>query len=182
MILEGLRVPQLVMRRPHLRDVPAVAPLPAGYRLRPFADPADVAALAATLATAFDEPWDEARVRRELADAPDVKAVYVVTWQGNPVATASSRSLPDRFPGSGYVHWVGTDPAHARRGLASALLARLLRDFAERRYADAVLETDDARLPALRTYLRFGFLPVYAVQGEDQRDRWAAIFQRLFAG
>ena len=50
-------MPQLVMRRPHLRDVPAVAPPPAGYRLRPFADPADVAALAATLATAFDEPW-----------------------------------------------------------------------------------------------------------------------------
>ena len=172
---------QLLMLRPHLRDLPPVSPLPAGYRLRLAAGEADEEALAAMLAAAFDKPWDAARVRRELTAAPDVRAVYVVTWQDLPVATAASRSLPDRFPGSGYVHWVGTHPEHQRRGLAAALLARLLRDFAERGDRDAVLETDDFRLPALRAYLACGFLPVYDVAGEDHRARWSAVFQALGA-
>ena len=172
---------QLLMLRPHLRDLPPVPPLPAGYRLRLAQAEADEEALAAVLAAAFANPWDSARVRRELTAAPDVRAVYAVTWQDRPVATAASRSLPDHFPGSGYVHWVGTHPEHQRRGLALALLARLLRDFAERGDRDAVLETDDSRLPALRAYLACGFLPVYDVAGEDHRARWSAVFQALGA-
>jgi mycothiol synthase len=169
------------MLRPHLRDLPPVPPLPAGYQLRLAASESDEEALAAVLAAAFANPWDPASVRRKLTAAPDVRAVYVATWQDQPVATAASRSLPDRFPGSGYVHWVGTHPEHQRRGLGGALLARLLRDFAERGDRDAVLETDDFRLPALRAYLACGFLPVYDVAGEDHRARWSAVFQALGA-
>ena len=170
---------QLLMLRPHLRDLPPVPPLPGGYGLRLAAGEADVEALATVLSAAFANPWDAARVRCKLTEAPDVRAVYVVTWQDHPVATAASRSLPDTFPGSGYVHWVGTHPEHQGRGLAAALLARLLRDFAERGDRDAVLETDDFRLPALRAYLACGFLPVYDVAGEDHRARWSAVFQAL---
>ena len=172
---------QLLMLRPHLRDLPPMPPLPAGYQLRLAASESDEEALAAVLAAAFANPWDPASVRRKLTAALDVRAVYVVTWQDHPVATAASRSLPDRFPGSGYVHWVGTHPEHQRRGLAATLLARLLRDFAERGDRDAVLETDDFRLPALRAYLACGFLPVYDVAGEDHRARWSAVFQALGA-
>lgn len=103
-------------------------------------------------------------------------------WQGRPVATASSHWLPDRFPGAGVVHWVGTRPDHARLGLGSALLRRLLHDFDERGYPAAVLQTDTFRLPAIRAYLRFGFLPVYRVDGGDHQDRWSAVFQALFDG
>jgi mycothiol synthase len=107
-------------------------------------------------------------------------AVYVATWHDRPVATASSRWLPHLFPGAGYVHWVGTHPDHARRGLGTALMIRLLQDFRDRGYRDAVLQTDDVRVPALKTYLRCGFLPVYDVNEEDHHTRWAAIFQAIF--
>lgn len=170
---------QLVMCRPHLRDIPEPPPLLTGYTLRPLHG-GEEAPLAATLAAAFAECWDEARVRCELTAAPDVRAVYVVSWGDRPVATAASRAFPARFPGAGYVHWVGTDPAHRRRGLASALVACVLRDFMKRGEAAAVLETDDFRLPAIRTYLKFGFLPVYGVGDEAHDDRWAAVFERLF--
>jgi hypothetical protein len=60
---------QLVMQRPHLRDVPAARPLPAGYTLRQ-AGAADESALAATLTAAFGESWTPERVRRELTGAP----------------------------------------------------------------------------------------------------------------
>jgi mycothiol synthase len=172
---------QLLMHRQHLDHDPAVPPLPAGYEVRTANGADDERALAGLLTAAFEEEWTVERVRKELTDAPDVLAVYVVTWQGQPVATASSRTAQDKFPGSGYVHWVGAHPGHARRGLGSILMNRLLQDFQERGYRDAVLETDDFRLPAIKSYLRRGYLPVYDVNGEDHRPRWAAIFPALFA-
>lgn len=99
-----------------------------------------------------------------------------------PGASAAHRRLPERWPDAGCVHWVGTHPAHTRHGLASALLAHLLRDFAACGYREAVLETQDYRLSALRAYLKFGFLPVYDYNGEDRHAVWAAVFQNIFAG
>lgn len=175
----------VTMRRPHLRDVPPVLPLSTGFALRQATD-ADDPALAALLNVAFgdprDDPWDGPRVRERLTHAPDVRAVYVVEWQGQLVATASSQYVPERYPGSGKVHWVGTHPDHRGRGLASALLARLLVDFAARGDTDAMLHTQIYRLPAIRRYFAFGFLPELADNGEDHRPRWSAAFQSLFGG
>lgn len=171
---------QLLMRRPHLRDLPTVRPLPAGYQLREYTGPDDLPSLNATLQAAFSEPWDEARARRELLDVPGVKAMYVIEHEGAVVGTTSSKIVPDRFPGSGYVHWVAVTDAHLRRGLAAVLMQRILQDFIERGHRDAVLETDDHRIPAISAYLRFGFLPLYDVRGEDHHERWSAIFQALF--
>ncbi len=180
----------VVLRRPHLRDLPPAPKLPDGYLLRQV-DEADETALAALLTAAFAAPqgdaarrdaWDVARVRERLIRTPDVRAVYVVERQGVLVATASSQSVPERYPGSGKVHWVGTRPDHQGRGLASALLARLLVDFAARGDTDAVLHTQTYRLPAIRRYFAFGFLPDFDPHGEDHRPRWCAAFQSLFGG
>jgi len=171
----------IYMRRPHLRDIPAVALLPEGYALRQAFSPGDDTALAAALTAAFGEVWDAGRVRARLTDAPDVRAVYVVTRGGQIVATASHRRLPERFPDAGGVHWIGTHPDHTRKGLASILLVHLLREFAASGDRAAALETQEFRLPALRAYLKFGFLPVYDVTGEDHRPVWSAIFQAMFA-
>lgn len=167
----------LLLVRPSLLNIPQ-RQLPPGYVLR-LATEADEAPLAETLTASFAEDWDAARVHRDLIGADDVVATYVADHRGRPVATASSRWLPERFPQAGYVHWVGTDPAHVRRGLAAALLVELLRHFADIGLESAVLETQDFRLPAIRSYLRLGFIPVYDVGGEDQRQRWSSIFQRL---
>lgn len=171
----------LLMRRPHLRAIPLSPALPAGYELRTWAPDDDLDSLAATLTGAFQDEWSPERVRTSLTEAPDVRAVYAVFRDGKVVATASSRLLPERFPESGYVHWVGTVPEHARLGLASLLLIRLLSEFAERGCKDAVLETEDFRVPAIRTYLRLGFTPAYEVGDEDHRERWSAIFQHALS-
>ena len=173
------RPTQLLMYRPHLDNVPATRPLPEGYEVRQFEAGDDIEALAETLTSAFAEEWSVERVKSSLTEASDVLAVYVVTWEGRPVATASSRLDPGPFAGSGYVHWVGAHADHAGRGLGTALMVRLFEDFRERGYPDAVLQTDDFRIPAIKSYLRCGFLPVYEVQGDDQRARWSAIFQQV---
>lgn len=171
----------LLMRRPHLEHLPAAPALAPAYTIDALQPDADLAPLAETLAKAFNYPWDVALVQQKLTQAPDVKAVYVVRWQGRPVATASSRWIPELYPDAGYVHWVATHPDHQGRGLTSALSARLLDDFRARGYREAVLETDDFRISAIKVYLRAGFVPVYAVGGEDHQPRWSAVFQQLFA-
>jgi mycothiol synthase len=172
---------QLLMRRPDLEGTAVVATLPEGYAIRQ-ADSADDDVLAEIMTAAFPElpAWTPALVAERLTAAPDVDAVYVVTYDDVPVATASSRHDHERFPGSGYVHWVGSLPGHTGRELGSALLDRLLVDFRERGYRDAVLETDDFRLPAIRVYLRHGYVPITEnVQGQNHLARWSAVLRDL---
>jgi mycothiol synthase len=172
---------QLLMRRPDLDGEPQVPALPAGYELRE-ATPEDNAALAQLLTAAFPEldAWTPQDVADRLTAAPDVDAVYVIIHGGVPVATASSRHDHDRFPGTGYVHWVGVLPGHTGRRLGSALMDQMLVDFRARGYRDAVLETDDFRLPAIRIYLRHGYVPITEdVKGENHLARWSAVLPRV---
>lgn len=171
---------RLLMSRPNLSNIPILPPLMPGYTLQPLHGEEALESLATTLSLAFDYPRNVNIIRAKLLEAPDVKAVYVITWNNIVVATASSRYLPERFPDAGYVHWVGTHPGHVRKGLAWALAIHLLQDFASRHYKCAVLETEDFRIAAIKTYFKLGFIPVYDVLDEDHRDRWSAICQKLF--
>ena len=165
--------------RPHLGGVPATGPLQ-GYTLRELGR-GDERQLAQLLSLTFEEAWDEARVASTLTRAADVRAVYGVVRDGELVATASSQLRPERDPAAGFVHWVATHPDHRSRGLAAALLARLLRDFSTRGYTCARLDTQPERLPAIRTYLKFGFVPEYEINGADHQEIWSGIFQTLYA-
>lgn len=43
-----------------------------------------------------------------------------------------------------------------------------------------MLKTDDFRLPAVRTYLRIGFVPEY--RSEEERSAWSGVFKTIGAG
>lgn len=167
----------VAMCRPHLHNAPN-APLPAGCSLHALAR-SDEPQLATLLSLAFAESWDEQRVRSALTQAEDVKAVYGVMWQGELVATASSQFLPEQDRRSGFVHWLATHPEHRGRGLAGVLVKRVLEDFDMRSYESARLLTQPERLPAIRLYLKFGFVPEYAVGKRDDRNTWSDVLSAL---
>lgn len=166
---------QVVMRRPNLLLPPIVAP--EGYAVRLHREDQD-AALAEVLSAAFpDYRWTVDLVRSRLTKAEDVEAVYVATYADEPVATASARVAPGQWGQSGYVHWVGAHPAHRGKGLGRLVTLRVLRHFAEAGRTDAVLETDDERLHAIRIYLELGFVPEPSRPGHA--ERWEAILRAL---
>lgn len=169
---------RLFMRHPSLIDIPPLPEPPAGYVLRGY-QPTDCTGLAALLTRAFAEPWDEARVRRDLAEAPDVERIYLVVHHDTPVATASARLAPDEYPGSGYIHWVGADPAHQGKGLGRLVSLRVLHHFRAAGLRDAVLETNDFRLPAVRAYLRLGFVPERHYGDADEQRRWSRLLPQI---
>jgi mycothiol synthase len=146
------------MRRLELTSLPPLWAPPDGYSLR-TAGAGDADGIAAVMASAFGPEWTAERVRQALLDAPDVKETYIVLQADRPVATASARLVPERYPGSGYLHWVGSHQEHRGRRLGALVSLAALHYFREAGCRDAVLETDPPRLAAIRTYLRLGFVP-----------------------
>jgi mycothiol synthase len=169
---------RLFMRRPWLGDLPVIA-VPESYTVRAYQH-GDLPALCDLLTRAFGEtePWDEGRVRRTLVDADDVEETYVVAESDRLLATASAR-LTARYPASGYLHWVAADPDVQGKGLGTLISARVLRHFREHGLRDAVLETHNFRLPAIRSYLRLGFVPEYEYDDPDERMRWVRVLPQL---
>jgi mycothiol synthase len=167
----------LIMRRASLDDLPPLPGLPAGYALRLRRDE-DLAPLANLLRAAFvDETWTPEQVRAVLIDEPSVKTTFVVEQEGELAATASARLTPDRYPGSGYLHWVAAAPAHHGQGLGRIVSLAVLHDFVRLGCRDAVLETQDERLAAIATYKKLGFAPDF--RDESHPARWAEVEENL---
>lgn len=163
------------MRRPNLLGLPRVE-LPPGYALGE-AGPDAAEPLARLLVTAFGENWEPGKVRRELLHNADVPKTFIVTWADAIVATASAQIQPTAFPGSGVVHWVAADPTHSGKGLGCAVVTAVLRELSGMGLRDAVLITDDERLPAIAVYRRLGFMPEPCHASHPHR--WTAVLTNL---
>jgi len=167
---------QLIMVRPGLTDIPEAPASPAVVRQ---ANESDADQLAALLTDAFDDPWTRQILDDRLLAADDVDAIFVAEIDGQIVATASSRQGPEDLPDHGCLHWVASSPAMRGQQLGAIVSIRVLRHFAESGFPSAMLRTDDGRIPAVRTYLKLGFIPYYP--DDDHLARWSALFPRLLA-
>ncbi len=159
------------MRRPDLAE------LPAAMAAIDLAGPGDADALARLLTASFGEPWDAAKVRSYLLDEPTVSQTFLIRDGDRVVATASARTLPERYPGAGYLHWVAADPEARGRGIGREVVLAVLQRFVVEGCTASVLETDDHRLAAIKLYLRLGYVPQYP--DPDHERRWSVIFRAL---
>ncbi|MBA3723371.1 MAG: GNAT family N-acetyltransferase [Candidatus Levybacteria bacterium] len=166
---------KLFMRRANLDDLPALPHLPKDYELR-VATVHDAKAIAEILKTAYSPFWPAFRARYILLDAEDVKRTFIVTFNNKPIATASARLVPKLYPGSGYVHWVAVHPDHQGKRLGYVVSLAVLHFFKEIGCRDAVLETEQSRLPAINLYTKLGFLPEYVYP--SQKELWANVLAK----
>lgn len=163
---------QLQMKLPSLAGV--LPPVRADLRV---ATDRDAEGLSRLLGAAFPElEWSADRALRDLLHEPSVAAVLVIDGPEGLFATASAR-YNDQFPGVGYVHWVGVDPAARGQQLGTIVMAAVIARFVADGMTAAILETDDPRLPAITSYLGQGFVPQYP--GPDHEARWSAVFSAL---
>ncbi len=166
----------LMMHRYDLLKLPEID-LPEGYELRAY-QPSDLPNLVDLMREAFeDESWGEEKLKSALIEAPDVPLTFVIETKSEIVATASVRLLPERFPHSGYVHWVAVKKSQRGLRLGYVVALATLHAFLRLGLRDAVLETQDEPLPAIKTYLNLGFKPVYL--DESCRSRWEKLRSQL---
>jgi len=169
----------IVMVRPHLNEIPEV-PFPPGFRIRPMREGeaglwTDVIRDAEPYFTISSELFYE----QFGTDLPATRrrCYFVEDERGVAVATISAWYFRDFRGGDwGRVHWVATRPGFQRRGLMKAGLSHTLRRLAEW-HDRAYLDTSTKRIPAIKLYLDFGFVPDLEAPGA--REAWREVRSKL---
>lgn len=168
---------QLRMVRPDLNGLPQLE-IPEGYEIRTYQEGDDVH-WADIIGDSFGGQRTAENTRSEIIDRDvfDPKGLYFATYQGTPVGTTCAwKDTPDEKE-VGIVHMVGVHSAHTGHRLGKCVTLCVLLYLRAQGFKCAKLSTDDFRLPAIKTYLNLGFLPVYV--DVDQPERWRQIFQKL---
>lgn len=107
-----------------------------------------------------DSPqWNSNRVK--LIQRGEMLVALSVAWHELPL-----------WPRSGHVLWAAVLPEHQRQGIGSYLLSQTLHHFAGEGLQDAVVYTDESRLPAVKMYLKLGFVPLITGTANDEIERW----------
>lgn len=114
-------------------------------------------------------------------DGPDpYRDTYFIEKDGKKIATFTV--VPNMWStGMGYIHMVALRSEYRGLGLGSFMADFSLQKLIEMGKKRVFLLTGDARLPALRTYLNAGFLPVNYIdeEGKDMVERWQNIVNTL---
>jgi mycothiol synthase len=171
---------QLRMRRSDLESLPPVE-MPAGYRLRTYA-PGDEAAWARIMNTGIGQSHTAEKCRENLIDRPQFRPeglFFAVTDGGDAVGSACAWRRSAEEECTGYVHMVCALPEHRGYRLGYWLSLAVLHRFREWGMREAILDTDDFRLPALRIYLDLGFLPLLREEDPTQPERWRNVAAEL---
>jgi GNAT superfamily N-acetyltransferase len=149
------------MIRPDLTGIPCV-PMPAGYRARPVRlAEGDLWTEVVRDAEPYFDLADDLFTREfgQDLDAVPQRCSFIENEHGTVVGTISG--WYDRLKGDrcvGRIHWVAVRPGWQGLGLGKAELAFALRRLA-RCHDRCLLTTQTLRVPAIRLYLNFGFLP-----------------------
>ena len=116
--------------------------------------------------------------------SPVTKRLFLTSWffatdcSCRIVATAMCQhNYSGQSPFTGDVGWVACHPDHRGKGLGLALCARVIQRFLEAGYTAIQLHTEYFRLPAIKTYLRIGFVPL--INSSEVSSLWQEACTRL---
>jgi len=162
----------------HRLDQPPSVPPPMGYHLRPFRR-GDEPRFYAVMALAGWPGWDDARLQPWMARIPPgswFMAVHTASEQI--VATAMGlHDHSEQHPFGGELGWVAADPAHAGKGLGATVCAAVTARLLAAGYRNVHLYTEDWRLPAIKLYLKLGYVPY--LYTPTMATRWQELCTRL---
>jgi len=165
------KLPQLVMSRPNLEGLPANH-LPDGYYVRHYNGEEDAAAWNRIIEESFQWQADfNKNIKANEFFKPE--RVWFVCHGDLPIATATAWYRPNWGERVGYLHMVGLLPEYAGKGLGLQVSLAALHQMKREGMKSAVLETDDFRIPAIKTYIKLGFLP--QITHESHSERWNKI-------
>ncbi len=112
-----------------------------------------------------------------MLDWPDYsedKNFFIVS-DGEPAATLTVVCHPENM--EGYIHMVACKEKFRGRGFGTLLNNLALKVLKDEGMETAYLTTDDWRIPAIKSYLRAGFVPV--IPDGDMDARWKAVFEKI---
>jgi mycothiol synthase len=103
------------------------------------------------------------------------------TQSGQPIATASAvhnpRATRYYFPFGGEVGYLHVDPAHRGKGLGQTMVALVLGRLIGAGYRHIFVGVQGWRLPAIKCYLRLGFVPL--LHTDELLPRWQRVCRQV---
>jgi mycothiol synthase len=122
----------------------------------------------------FGEQWSAPQFRRELIESSGYKGdnIFFLSSNGFTIGTVTAFVAGEDH---GYLHMLGIVPEFQGRGLGYLLGLKVLHYF--KNYKKVTLMTHSDRLPAIKTYLKLGFVPDYKEYAGQ--DVWSKIFTEL---
>ena len=101
--------------------------------------------------------------------------VFVLLNEKNkPIGTGNSWQTPDH---EGYISWIGVSQAYRGKAIGVNLTNYCLHDIKKRGLKTAIITTEKENLPALKTYLKCGFVPL--PRSEEDIRHWEEIYDLL---
>lgn len=169
--------PQLQMVWPaRLLAAPPDVRLPPGYVLHTYR-PGDAASFYTIMALAGWPGWDEEKLRPWLARVPPESWFLAAHEERGEIVATAMTLTSEVYPDGAELGWVACHPAHTGKGLGMAVCAAVTARSIAIGYRHIHLWTEFYRLPALKIYLRLGYVPLlYTV---DMPDRWRTICAHL---
>lgn len=98
-----------------------------------------------------------------------ISDTYFVLYEGKEVGTVTAIVYDEKK--QGYMHMVAAVPEVRGKGIGAYMADIAAFEFFSRGCETAVLKTDEFRVPAVKSYLRAGFLPV--LYSEGMEERWS---------
>ncbi len=168
---------QLQMAWPvYLLHTPPAVRLCPGYLMRTY-QPGDEDPFLNLMKMAGWNDWDKQRLDpwfQRLLPGGWYVAIHEMSGQ----MVASCMALrSEAYSSGGELGWLAGAPTHSGKGLGLSVSAAVTARFIEEGYRIIHLYSEDYRLPALKIYLRLGYVPL--LNTKAMSDRWKVICNRL---
>jgi mycothiol synthase len=174
-----MELPQIRMVWPENRlGHPLEKTPPPGYSLRLYR-PGDEVRFFELMRLAGWEGWDHDKLQPWMAKIiPEGWFMVVHEASNQIVCTAMAlHNYKGTYPFWGELGWLAGDPDHIGKGLGLVVSARVTSRLMDAGYRNIQLFTEDYRLPAIKTYLKLGYVPSLYLEG--MTNRWKVICKEL---
>lgn len=168
------------MIRTTMADIPAYA-LPDGYSIRPYSQGDEHAWVEINRqADKYNEITLDLFKHQFNSDIETLRQrqYFLCDPASQPIGTATAWFDND-YNGQqfGRVHWVAILPAAQGRGLSKPLMTTVMNRLAELGHQRTYLTTATVRVPAIKLYLQFGFVP--EITCDRDSTVWRALRQQI---
>jgi len=171
---------QLRMQITKLQNLPNRTPPPTGYAIRTFQRD-DETAWVNIIKAAFGKKLTDSpeRILNNILTKPDFdpKSFFLAIHNNEPVGAIIALTITTDSTELGYINLVAVIPSHQGKQLGKTLTLEALHYFKKQGLQTVILDTDDFRLKAIKTYLNLGFKPVYI--NREHKQRWSKILKEI---
>ncbi|RLD10460.1 MAG: hypothetical protein DRI44_06030 [Chlamydiae bacterium] len=162
----------------NISENPLISTLPDGYLLRNFQNKDNKSYINLMKSAGFND-WNNETLDSALKKVIPNALFFIEHIETTEiVGTAMGSVNPSKyFPNGVELGWVAVAPSHRGKNLSYTACAAVIKKNLELGYREIYLLTDDFRLPAIKIYLKLGFIPYYYLP--DMQLRWKEIFKKL---